>query len=156
MAVGRSGGCREPQTDNGSAPWRFQTDNRRGNGAIVAPARVDDEVVEAASVDIVRQCIGAWAASAGGSLDDSKVAAQVPVGGERRYIGDDARVGWGGAGEGCGTERHTAERKKQSTGNTAEVHGLSLRSGSGVRAPNGQQAAAAGSTAAAPAFGNEA
>jgi len=93
VAVWRSGSGREPQTDNGSVPWRLQTDDRRGDSAIVAPARVSNDAVEEAAIDVVGERVGAWLAGAGCSLDDSKVAPQVPVGGERRHVGDDRRTG---------------------------------------------------------------
>jgi hypothetical protein len=61
-------------------------------------------------------------AGAGRLLDDSQTAAQVPVGGERRHVGDDRRAERPTGRKSCGTERHTAEREQRS-GKTADDHG---------------------------------
>jgi hypothetical protein len=75
-------------------------------------SRVENEVAETAPVDVGRQRIGAWPATARDRLGDPKAAAQVPVGGERRHVGDDRRAWRRANRKSRGTERHTGERNR--------------------------------------------
>jgi hypothetical protein len=70
-------------------PGRSEAHDSGGGGAIVAPARIDDPVAEATAINVVRQYVGSRPAGTARVPGDSQATTQVPVGRERRDIGDD-------------------------------------------------------------------